>query len=1376
MAAMRLNILTNMLLTSFMILIFIEAGETKKSIQLYNTSVNTYSIPLGHDIYQNLGGGSNSKSKKPNESKEKVDSSSDAEISSKLLREAGVLANKFKDIVDTELAYKSMQRVYDSVEYVDGALTESEQLQELTFSVGTKLAKYLKQLDYNKNNVEKLYQAHRSQPILAGRSCCKLQSQTLHYSSVFKCNISQENACDLSSPVVPSGAFNPVKNLTQIFKNTMKKCHLAMWQYWSSEEGVHVVYPSTGFSNINSVGMSCDESWDARSRPVYSSTVRPQQKKVVILIERGSWVSNEQLKLAQEAAVVALGVLCEHDLVGVVAVGSTIETCQSDSCYGKSLAPASIDTKQQLITFIKSISKDSDSSLGSTNHTLGLKKAFSMIKQVIEPEYNNVSLADCIIVYISSGNTSGKDEAKKVVKTVVDENQQINNRVIIMTYALIDDGRTGLEELAFLRDLAEQNTKEESGKTTSGKQAATDPMRSSKVKQESGLPLPQKGAMTVLNQMSNLPSTIGRFYINLPVYVLSNPTFSLPYIDPIGEAYIISLTKPCFYNQELIGIVGIDVSVGDLLEDITYYHEGEVSYAFIADKNGNALSHPSLPRPLFVKTQPSFVDIALLEQAPGFDAVKKSMMSGDRGQLILRQSINSTADVKFIWMPVPGSPYSICIVRLEANQKMRHLQQMKMASSDGSILYHRLDLIPTNAMCMHLKQLGTKTSGTLMLAASSFNSPYQHISQEETKHVVQGYLAYLNDNTMLISNPGFKPTIKNDVRVTKGIEKFWMSQIRKSELNDYIVRRYLVTITGVLRMYPGTLMDKNYEPSLRSWYVRALDNPGLVTVSSPYLDVGGGGYVVTISHVLYEGSSTGKHDPSDRVVAVVGIDFTIRYFYKLLLDTLPMCRHSTVRCFMIDDAGYLIAHPSLVEPAGKGPIEKQHVTHKEPLVANDILNHQGFVKKKSCNSYPDDTIQRLYQFNTSWTGLLFNLLHKDHCQKYKIVPIPGTNAFMGIVNETCDMITTFCPCSTVDRVCLNCHRMEQTECECPCECTLKIDQCGGTITLNDKKPSCPCPEEPVILPKVDASLTQDLPQCYESNCKARTTYDSCFGVLDCEWCEIDQDGSTLLSSPYCATQRECFGGVLGAKSPYGDEEYSTFNEKYYNDGTGAQVGPMAGGLMGFIVVLALSFFIYRHNVHRLQRLEMANYQDASVRMSQENEADIEDDSPMDPTRGGGAIGGHIHANIVLAALDRPSPYHQRMRHHVWRHHHGGTPSESDHGYSTMTPHEDSEYHYVEPEPLHHERGYHGRAEFSDDASSVSTSLIDPPLLNPPPRVSSERQSRRNKARSYHIVPSQDILEGQEKLIEPLPGQTVLPSSSSSMFQVPVQVHHVDTAF
>lgn len=45
----------------------------------------------------------------------------------------------------------------------------------------------------------------------------------------------------------------------------------------------------------------------------------------------------------------------------------------------------------------------------------------------------------------------------------------------------------------------------------------------------------------------------------------------------------------------------------------------------------------------------------------------------------------------------------------------------------------------------------------------------------------------------------------------------------------------------------------------------------------------------------------------------------------------------------------------------------------------------------------------------------------------------------------------------------------------------------------------------------------------------------CLGVVDCQWCQVQKDGQTPLKSPYCDSQRVCFGGVVGAHSPYGDE-------------------------------------------------------------------------------------------------------------------------------------------------------------------------------------------------------------------------------------------------
>lgn len=41
------------------------------------------------------------------------------------------------------------------------------------------------------------------------------------------------------------------------------------------------------------------------------------------------------------------------------------------------------------------------------------------------------------------------------------------------------------------------------------------------------------------------------------------------------------------------------------------------------------------------------------------------------------------------------------------------------------------------------------------------------------------------------------------------------------------------------------------------------------------------------------------------------------------------------------------------------------------------------------------------------------MVHGEQCAKYLIVSLPGTNLFMGLVNQTCDSVTAFCPCSMV---------------------------------------------------------------------------------------------------------------------------------------------------------------------------------------------------------------------------------------------------------------------------------------------------------------------------------------------------------------------------
>ncbi|XP_038821713.1 VWFA and cache domain-containing protein 1-like [Salvelinus namaycush] len=1179
-----------------------------------------------------------------------------AETEFSILEEAQVLAVQMKKLSSQELGVFNMQRIFNSFVYTEKTSNRETEVQQLAKKIREKFNRYLDVVNRNKQVVEASYTAHLTSPLTAIQDCCTIPPSMVEFDGNFNTNVSKTICCDRLSPTVNSRAFNPGRDLNSVLADNLKSNPGIKWQYFSSEEGIFTVFPAHKFH--------CKGNYEHRSRPVYVAAVRPQSKHIVVIIDHGVTITETQLQIARDAALVVLNSIDEHDKVSILSSAEAVRSCSLDQCYKSYLSPATSETKRKMSAFISNL-KASDS---PTQHALGFQKAFQLLRNTSNVT-RKLTNTDMVIVYLSSGITSrdaSEHEKRDTLRVVKEENRHLNNSVMILTYALMNEGVTGLKELAFLRDLAEQN---------SLKYGVPD---------RSALPV-VKGSMIVLNQLSNLETTVGRFYINLPNRMIDLSCFSLPYQDPMGDGFIMTVSRPCYFGNLLLGVVGVDVNLAYILEDVTYYQDSLASYTFFIDNKGYTLMHPSLTRPYLMTEPPLHTDIIHYENIPGFPVVRDNILRLPLGSQVIAVPTNSSLswhtnrlrdpskdayNVSYTWKLVQDKSFILCIVNVQPEIPVKHLKNLNTAPS-SKLLYHRLDLLGQTSSCLHFKQLATVESPTVMLSAGSFSSPYEHLSQPETKRMVEHYTAYLSDNTRLIANPGLKSSVRNEVMATSHVTDEWMTLMEMSSLNCYIVRRYIATPNGVLRIYPGSLMDKAFDPTRRQWYQHAVANPGLITFTGPYLDVGGAGYVVTISHTIHTSSS---QMASGYAVAVMGIDFTLRYFYKVLLDLLPICNQdkgNKIRCFIMEDRGYLVAHPTLIDPKGHAPAERQHITHKEPLVANDILNHPNFVKKNLCNSFSDRTVQRFYKFNTSIIGDLTNLVHGSHCSKYRLTRIPGTNAFAGIVNETCDSLA-FCACSTVDRLCLNCHRMEQNECECPCECPLEVNECTGNLTYTENRnPSCEVHQEPLSLTVMDSSLQDTLPQCINTRCSQRFTSSDCFGVLDCEWCMVDNDGKTHLDKPYCALQKECFGGILGAKSPYMDG-MGMFDEEVasLNMIRSAPVGPVAGGIMGCIMVLVLAVYAYRHQLHRRSHQHMSPLaaQEMSVRMSNlDNERD--EDSHEDR--------GIISNTRFIAAVIERHTHSPERRRRYW----GRSGTESDHGYSTMSPQEDSENPPCNNDPL-----------------------------------------------------------------------------------------------
>uniref|UniRef100_A0A131YWQ7 VWFA domain-containing protein n=1 Tax=Rhipicephalus appendiculatus TaxID=34631 RepID=A0A131YWQ7_RHIAP len=1186
--------------------------------------------------------------------------------------EARSLGSHLRKISNEELGVTAMQGIYDELPFTTDNFDAAKQLDEIADKLQKKLLSYVALLNRSSDVVEEVYRFRQRYAFPAVNPCCLMDPSVLMMDNHFGTEITNSTTCDTAPLSLPKGVFSPGPNLTDVFRKNLESHPSIKWQYFVSTAGIHTEYPA--YSTVRK--WSCRHVDDLRHRDIYLATVQPHTKHVVIVIDHGNSLSPKQLVTAKAVAKYVLSTLSHHDRVGLIGLSGEPRFPQSDKCLSKEMAFATFETKYHFGRFIDALQKAPN----STNHRVGFSKAFEMIQKSLRPSKNTSKQAEALIVYVSRGLLSSIADARPVLETIASGHRSSGHRVVINTYAVIDDGKPIMYETSFLKDIAELNF----------------------VKYNvPGVPSPElRGAMVTINSTENLSFTMGQFYSALSFH--RHPTsvhFSLPWFDNVSKDLVISISKAVVHHGVLLGVAGVDISVSDMAEDIVYFSKSQDVYSFLVEKSGVAIVHPALSKPSSVSEQPMHTDILHLENRPGFHGVRQDLLNASSGEnkLTLASVVESPdrasnlveaepaeeqlSEVVYRWTRVAGTPYVVAIVSLKPSRQQPVLRGTTAGDALGEFYYHRLDLVSPPQLCRHMKQLSTLAGSTLFLSAACFLSPFEYLSQEETKSRVQGYMAYLIDTTMLIANPGLKPDVRDEVLAIARITSEWKRTFESSEFTKHVVRRYAATSCGAMVAYPGTVLERSYDPTERDWFTRALEHPGKVVLTAPYLDMGGAGYIVTLSHTIYQAKPDALHSPSDAVVAVIGMDLTLGYFYKLLTVNMDVCEMDKIACFILDDRGYLIAHPSLMEPTLRATgLEQQHITRKEPLVVSDITNHKGFVKKKECNNYGDWTVQRFYKLNTSLEGILSNSVHGEHCAKYQITAIPGTNAFLGIVNHTCDTVRAFCPCSMVDRLCLNCHRMEQRDCECPCECPLQMNLCTGDLAHNeDRSSNCPRFARPPQLPKLESYHFDSLQQCFDSECSSRMSEKDCSGVLGCEWCSVDMDGETALKTPFCHEQPKCFGGVLGARTPYADEIIGALEEDFpYIRST--PLGPVAGGMIGAFCLIAFLVYCYKNRVTRSSSSQYGLSYPAAPLQGGQVFHDIDDSdfhtspSPVGPHNL--SLAGCTYDNRVVV-----SPYRVNT---AYRRPPGG---DSDHGYSTMTPHEDSEHlQYFEPLLTSKEKG------------------------------------------------------------------------------------------
>ncbi|KAG7208330.1 hypothetical protein KM043_014566 [Ampulex compressa] len=691
-----------------------------------------------------------------------------------------------------------------------------------------------------------------------------------------------------------------------------------------------------------------------------------------------------------------------------------------------------------------------------------------------------------------------------------------------------------------------------------------------------------------------------------------------PYFEPYSKSMVLSVGQ--ITN---ITLLSLDVKLRDFLDDITYFNAGPNIYAILFDSKGIIWIHKDFPRVDVMLDQPFKVYLSDIENIE--HTTVTTMIEQSQGILSVKTKLGE--EKQYRWKHLIYTDLIVCLVSPSSEGL---LPVAKLISTlPTNILHHRLDLLPhtiidKNMLCSEQNKIMTLSTGVVYLSPWCFQSPMQQFKLLETGSsvTVQSYMAYIKDLTGLLANPGLHQSVRPDVVTLAQILEHFKKRHMDNSVNKFVVRRYVTgTVSGILEIYPGIIIDSGFDPKRRMWYGKALEHPGKVILTPPYLDAGGSGYVITLSHIVQHKIES----RNDHAIGIVSMDVTMGYVARLLMNMFPFCSEPTVKCFLMDDKGYLVSHPSLLEPV----------------------------------------VQRYYQFNTSLEEVLTNIVHGEHCVKYQVAAIPDTNVFLGIVNMTCNLLTAFCPCSTMDRSCLNCKRMEQTECECPCECSLYSSNCVQH-NINDLEP-CSAPYEQASSMQSFWTHTSHLEPCHSMNCKVYNSERECLGIVGCQWCHMDSDGETPLQNPFCSDMSMCFRGVFGSFIPFSDGTYNSQSTEEISIREWPSVGPVAGGILAFLLILGVTLFCYRlrsvHSGLEHQCLHLHASPD-TLRMTH-LEGDPEP-AELDQMK-------HNLDSLIRDGIVPVSPYRVSTN---YRRPPGG---DSDHGYSTMTPHDDSEQQtFVEP--------------------------------------------------------------------------------------------------
>jgi len=1029
--------------------------------------------------------------------------------------DATKLATELKNLMTRSLGVHYIQNVYNNQSYDEIELKGEVLLNSLTTALSSKIGVVRDQLLLWKKAIEEDYRTTTS-PLGEKRnfvSCCTYSGKTT-FDYRYDRKVDLEGVCELThlNREPSSDKFRRLNlKTTKAFTNKAHKDleNKGLYIYYGQEDGYYLQYPGMKYDS----GEDC-YAFDPRTRPWYISAATQKSKDVVFLVDVSK---NINKKLTKELVETFLKTLDPRDKISVIPFAKDL-FLHPEHCFNSQLVHASPGNLLALKNHVLSLIEKSDSNLVS--HSIAsYKKAFEKAFKEFRTTNGN---PEKLVFLATAGIYS--DDKSDVMQTIFDGNKRFSFEIAVSAFAITTSGMN-------------------SGQRTFHENMVNQKCILYQVSGCSSNASPKKGRFIHVTTESDMRNKFGSFYTfldstNSDVSV----RYSFPYVDFFGTGILISVSIPTFENSKLKGVVGIDLAVSELLSDVTYFKEGHNAYRFLIGKSGLVYQHPLLPKPVLAFEPTVPVDISLFENGTGFDSIKLSMLSGgsdvkaivtersiSRGDSSLEGAVGVTNNYTYYWKLVPYANFSLAVVIETSNANQYQLKGG--IQSQNSMIYHRLDRIgrgPQYPLCRSTQYLMLRGNSTTKLPADAFGSPSNYYA-EETENVVRQIMEYFstNKNTFptLLESQTVANRLRTSISLTSGLDDVW-----RGVYADYIAFRYIATEDGVFRIFPGIEVHPLYDPRTRAWYQRSLLYPDTTVISTPYFQNSTATMIITLSYLIQKTINNTKTN-----VAVMGLDMSMYYVKKLLLDNIDGCRDSqqSHSCIVVDNSGLVIFHPDFTKAEANQTLQGQHITKLVPGVAKDLINSQHLVRKSCIGIYntnkssttPRSHLQYFYVLSAK-TTISKAPTSTRNCPEYSLVPLKNTNTFVLIVRNRC-LKQENCHCPA-DGTCTT--PIENYPCHCPCKHFLVCDEHLNTLPTTLM---CPPPPTNLLLPvKTEQERVAmkkealSLQRCQDPKCGKKTTWDSCIAV-GCQWCFLNSEGKLLSASDqYCGYSEVCPRGKL----------------------------------------------------------------------------------------------------------------------------------------------------------------------------------------------------------------------------------------------------------